>query len=391
MFEPKVLRWAREGRFGPTRRALEAKLGDSNFAIDIHTIEQWEDGIATPTFADVKKLAQLYKRPLAVFFLDSPPDTKTTPPDHRTIGSEDNKDISPEGLLVMRKARRTQEIAAMLQEASGEPSHFKFSKHSITEDPDSLALKVREDLGLSIRKQFKFRKYEEFFEYLREKIEDAGVITLKSGMHDSFPVEDCRAFSFADSLPYLILINNKDYEGSKNFSLAHELAHILVREAGVCNNFRTFDIMGKKIDELEVFCNRFAAALLVPENEFRAHPLLRERANVSSDHLDDEIQKIALDFKISRVVILRRLLAFGLITQVFYNEKVNFWKEDPPPRRGKSGRFSLSTLVKKNGRSFSSLVFESYRNKKISFTSAAEYLGIKRKHMSGFERLLRLS
>jgi hypothetical protein len=71
---------------------------------------------------------------------------------------------------------------------------------------NGLGERLRADM-VSVHDQFKFRKFVDFFEYLRQKIEGTGVLTLKSGSHDSFPIADCRAFSFADQLPYVILVN----------------------------------------------------------------------------------------------------------------------------------------------------------------------------------------
>src|SRR5208283_2102332 len=96
--------------------------------------------------------------------------------------------------------------------------------------------------------QMKFRRYSDFFEHLRMKIEGTGVITLKSGGHNSFPTEDARAFSFTDRQPYVILVNNKDTEGAKTFSLLHEFCHVLVREAGICDNFSTFSGSRGRVD-----------------------------------------------------------------------------------------------------------------------------------------------
>jgi len=232
-FEPLVLKWAREKRFGSRFDILEANWADSWKEATPDLIKEWESGTTQPTFAQVKKLAEIYKRPLAVFLLDSPPDEKRNPPDLRTIGSTDNVSLSPDALLVIRKARRVQEIAANLYDELGESHAFKYSKHALTENASELAERMRDDLSVSIEEQLKAKKYEDFFEYLRAKIEDSGVLVLKSGSHDSFPIEDCRAFSFVDEQPYLILVNNKDWEGAKNFSLAHEFAHILLREAGI--------------------------------------------------------------------------------------------------------------------------------------------------------------
>ena len=50
------------------------------------------------------------------------------------------------------------------------------------------------------------------------RIEETGILVLKSGGHRRLPLEDARALSFTDRQPYAILINNKDSEGAKNFS-----------------------------------------------------------------------------------------------------------------------------------------------------------------------------
>jgi transcriptional regulator with XRE-family HTH domain len=118
-FEPTVLKWARETRFGSKFETLEAHGVDSWTEISPTLIAEWEKGVGQPSFGQVRKLAEIYKRPLAVFFLSTPPEEKRNPPDLRTIGSQDNKALSPEALLVIRKARRTQEIAAVLSEELG--------------------------------------------------------------------------------------------------------------------------------------------------------------------------------------------------------------------------------------------------------------------------------
>ena len=126
----------------------------------------WEKGASQPSFNQVRKAAEIYKRPLAAFFLTTPPDEKRKPPDLRTIHSEDNKTLSPEALLVIRKARRIQEIAAALFDEMGERPTFKYQRHTVEDDPSRLAAQVRTDLGLSIRDQVNAKTYEDFFDYL---------------------------------------------------------------------------------------------------------------------------------------------------------------------------------------------------------------------------------
>ena len=388
-FEPEVLKWARERRFGPKIEELTARWVESWSDLSPTLIAEWENGNGQPTFAQIRKLAEIYKLPPAVFFLDGPPHEKQNPPDLRTLGSQVNKTLSPEALLAIRKARRIQEVAASIAEDLGEKPSFTYKRFSLDANAADLGEQIRAELSVSAHDQFKLRTFEDFFEYLRQKIESTGALTLKSGLHDSFPIADCRAFSFADQLPYVILVNNKDFEGAKNFSLAHEFAHLLLREPGICNNYRSFG-QKKNVNRVEVFCNQFAASFLVPSGQLSAHPLLRGKSTVLLGEIDRVSERLALDFKVSRVVIVRRLLTLGLIPLSLYNEKTKTWGEETTPPRKGGGRFSLGTTLKKNGVAFSSMVVEAYREKKISYAGASDYLGVKTKHLRGLERLINL-
>jgi ribosome-binding protein aMBF1 (putative translation factor) len=67
LVKPALLVWARE-RSGLTVEAAAAKM-----QLDADLLRDWESGSARPTIAQVRKLGDVYKRPLAVFFLPQPP------------------------------------------------------------------------------------------------------------------------------------------------------------------------------------------------------------------------------------------------------------------------------------------------------------------------------
>ena len=98
--------------------------------------------------------------------------------------------------------------------------------------------------------------------------------------------------------------------------------------------------------------------------------------------------QLASDFKVSRVVVLRRLLTFDSISSATYKAKVKAWDDEVLPRRKQGGSFSLQTTLRKNGRAFSSLVIEAYKQNKISYSGVSDFLGLKMKHLSNFEKLL---
>jgi Zn-dependent peptidase ImmA (M78 family) len=387
VFEPSVLRWARE-RAKISVEILADKLSKFWEDISPELITKWEKGIERPDPTHIKKLAEIYKRPTAVFLLAHPPEESTLPPDRRTIGSKESKTFSPETLLIIRKARRVQELADELKEGLNIPRLFKYKKHRISEDPVSLAANIRADLSISINDQARSRTYSEFFEFLRRKIESTGVITLRSGGHNSFPVKDARALSFTDVQPYLILINNKDTEGAKNFSLLHEFGHILLREAGICNNFSSFNVKKGKVNTLEVFCNSFAAHFLVPENLFMEHRILLGKKTILAEDLDLVVRSLARDFKVSRFVILRKLLTSGFIRSGTYEGKAEEWENEKPPKRSGGRSVPSKAAILNNGLSFSSLVIEAYKNHKLSYASVSDYLGTKTKHIPAIEKLL---
>jgi Zn-dependent peptidase ImmA (M78 family) len=387
-FEPSVLVWAREKR-GISIEIVASKLSESFKDISVNLVAAWEKGTDYPHPSHVKKLAEIYKRPTAVFLLPHPPEENPLPPDRRTFWKKTNEPFSPEALLVIRRARRIQELAAELEEELGQSKNFEYPRHDIDEDPALLATKMRKDLDISLTAQIKAKTYAEFFAYIRQRIEGTGVITLKSGGHNSFPSEEARAFSFTDKQPYVILVNNKDTEGAKNFSLLHEFAHILVRDAGICDNFTSFNGKNGTIDPLEVFCNRFAAAFLVPETDFLGHRLLNGRREVFLSELEPIVKTLVTNFKVSRFVILRRLLTFNLITTETYKGKAKEWENEKPPIRKGGRSLPAQAALLTNGISYSSLVFEAYKHEKLSYATASDYLGVKPKHLPAIEKNLR--
>ena len=65
--KPALLRWARETSGLATDEAAN-KIG-----VKPERLAEWEEGTLRPTVAQLRKAANVYKRPLAVFFLGDPP------------------------------------------------------------------------------------------------------------------------------------------------------------------------------------------------------------------------------------------------------------------------------------------------------------------------------
>ncbi|EQD80608.1 DNA-binding protein, partial [mine drainage metagenome] len=81
---PEVLRWARQ--------SIGLSVSDVALRLKrpVEEIEAWEANGPYPSYLQLEKLAyQLYKRPLAVFFLPAPPEEISPVREFRTLSTDD--------------------------------------------------------------------------------------------------------------------------------------------------------------------------------------------------------------------------------------------------------------------------------------------------------------
>src|ERR1700692_754608 len=129
---PKVLLWAR------TNAGLALEEATQKSSVTEEDLSAWEQRSQQPSFADLKKLSDAYKTPLAVFFLSEPPTSDAQPKDYRTFDSKAHKDLSFKTVLMLRKARLAQEIATNLYTSLGVDYKFKLKKYDLNADPIKL-------------------------------------------------------------------------------------------------------------------------------------------------------------------------------------------------------------------------------------------------------------
>jgi len=113
----------------------------------------------------------------------------------------------------------------------------------------------------------------------------------------------------ADDLAPLVFINGADTKSAQMFTLAHELAHIWLGQSAVS------DAQAVRVPEQKVerWCNQVAAELLVPLDR------MQQEYNKAA-HLLEEVSRLARRFKVSTLVILRRIHDAGGLTEE------QFWK-----------------------------------------------------------------
>ncbi len=374
---PTMLRWARTTA-GLSIEEVVAKLARKT--ITAETVAAWENGELAPEYAHLEKLAyDILKRPLAMFFFPKPPPEETPRQAFRTLPDAEIARLSPRIRLLVRRAAAMQ---ANLEElyADGQPSPRQIL-HDINPTlptaASALAATVRKYLGIELAEQFEWKNSTTAFKRWREALQEAGVFVFK----DAFKAEDFSGFCLYHSQYPLIYVNNSRPATNQVFTLFHELCHLLFETGGVDKPDDDYiDELAGRDRQIEVLCNRFAGAFLVPEDDF-------DRRTRSVPVSEQSIAEWAGLYSVSREVILRRLLDKGRTSPEAYQQLVARWRSSVPRSAGGGGNYYLTQGVYL-GEKYLERAFAQYYQHKISVDQLAGFLGVKVSKVPGMEALL---
>jgi Zn-dependent peptidase ImmA (M78 family)/DNA-binding XRE family transcriptional regulator len=379
--EPSILIWARES-LGLSLAEVALKLDK-----DRETIQQWEHGNSFPTLTQLEKLAyNIYKRPLAVFFLPNPPKETTPRQDFRTLPENEITNLSPDLRLIIRKAKHHQLILKQISDNINPVSKPIYREFNLEESNINFkfASNLREYLGITKSLQQNFKNPELAFSYYRNLIEKNGIYVFQ------YPLNDVRGFSLMDKEFPVIVINSGDSPNGKIFSLFHELCHILFNTGGIFRDYYSEELR-QNPNKIEVLCNQFASDILLPVNELLNVVLVvenRERKEWS----ENTLRAIAFNFKVSKEVVLRKLLEAGKTTQTFYIKTRNKWNEKYKQEQETRKKTQLSgptyhiTNMSHLGKNFVTQVLTNYHSGKLTASQVADFLCIKLNRIPDYEK-----
>jgi Zn-dependent peptidase ImmA (M78 family) len=202
-------------------------------------------------------------------------------------------------------------------------------------------------------------------------------------------LSEARGFSISEFPLPSVVVNIKDSPRGRTFSLLHEVAHIVVRQGGLCD---LDDTTPRTSDDLfvERYCNAVAGAALVPARELLGSRLLNNHAS-GVVWTDEELVALSADFGVSREVILRRLLDLDRTSEGFYREmREQFLEEYERARRQQGPGFAppYQVALASAGPAFAGLVLSSYERGTITGSDVSDYLGVRLKHLPRIERQL---
>lgn len=372
--QPSVMRWARESS-GMSISDVAARLKKP-----YELVEAWESGELMPTYIQLETLAyDLFKRPLALFFLPEPPLEKLPKQEFRTLPVADLNRLKRDTHLHIRKAHAYQVSLKEFYENKN-PSEVKIWKSislSSVQSVASQAETVRCLLDINIQQQASWGDDDIALKRWRKAIEDVGIFVFK----DSFEQKEISGFCLSDNNFPVIYLNNSTTKTRQIFSLLHELAHVLFNVNGLSKFDRGY-IGELPLTErrIETFCNSIAAEILIPSDDFNSQ--IKQLPFDTETHEDIAFMVLAKRYGVSREAILRRFLDLNRVTQSFYELKAAEWNGQ---KRALPGGHWFNSQGAYLSDRFMREVFSSHYKNQISVEQASNFLGIKAKNFAGLE------
>ncbi|NOX62935.1 MAG: ImmA/IrrE family metallo-endopeptidase [Chloroflexi bacterium] len=370
---PEMLRWAQ------ARSGLRASELQKAFP----KLTAWEQGTLQPTLKQLEKFARKTKTPIGYFFLETPPEERLPIPDFRTMPGVVGRRPSPDLLEVIYLCQQRQEwYRDYIQGMRERPLDFVGSVE-LNDAVVQVAATIRTRVEFNIEQRRRMASWEEARRRFIESVEATGVLVMVSGVvgsntHRKLDPEEFRGFALVDEWAPLIFINAADSKAAQMFTLAHELAHVWLGQSGV-SDVQITKRPGEP--QVERWCNQVAAEMLVPMS-------VLQNLHRRNRPLDEEMKRLAREFKVSTLVILRRLHDAGAIDgEVFRRtfaselERLKGFKKAAEPGGGDFYR----TLKTRVGRPFAEAVIVSALEGRTLFRDAYQMLGIR--NPKTFERL----
>ncbi len=341
---PGVLRWARE----------RAGLSVADLQGSFPNLADWEAETIRPTMGELERFAKATGAPFGFFFLPEPPEMPLPFADFRRVEHRRPQGVSPELMdTIHLMGRRQAWLREERIEAEAAPLDFVGSAR-LADNPATTGQAMRRVLGLADGWAGLVRTWKEAVGQLRNSMEQLGIMAVINGVvgnstRRKLDVNEFRGFALSDPYAPLIFVNGADAKSAQMFTLAHELAHLWLGDAG--EGLSGFQGLQPDGNDVEKFCDQAAAEFLVPAVELGA-------AWPEVAHGETPFETLAKRFKVSPVVIGRRAMDLGWVEREeffrFYNDYTQ--QEHQSQQAGTGGGDFYNNQNTRVGRLFASQV-----------------------------------
>jgi Zn-dependent peptidase ImmA (M78 family) len=339
----------------------------------------WQRGEARPTLKQLEGFAKATYTPIGYLFLPEPPPELIPIPDFRTIADTLLARPSPGLLETVYLCQQRQEWYRHFARSYGEPALDFVGSVSLGDDVVATAADIRQTLAFDVEERRRMGTWTDALRRFITQADEAGVLVMAtsvvgSNTHRKLEPQEFRGFALADPLAPLVFVNGADTKAAQMFTLAHELAHIWLGQSAISDAQARVE----PDQATERWCNRVAAELLVPMDLLRAE-------YVTGAPLCDELDRLARRFKVSTLVILRRIHDSGGLG------RAEFWAAYDAElarllsfSKGSGGNFYSNVGARVSKRLARALVVSTLEGR-TAFTESFRLLGVKK--MATFKEL----
>lgn len=371
----EIIRWARNYYHMSTSEAALA------IGVDEIRYNNWEDGREFPTYAKLKKISEVFRKPSALFFFPEPPELQPITGDLRTLSEEVVNRFSKNIIIQFERAKAYQ---LSLEELYPNKQSILSDRTLFPDQMEALCDYVRRMLAFPLSSQKARKSTKVVFEIFRDRFYENGIYVFK----ESFKDDTISGLCLNDNKYPIIIINNSMSFARQIFTLFHELYHLISDTSGaeiIRDDY--YDGLNSEQARIEKACDQFANMFLVPPDDFSVE---LEKENLT----EERIEKLAALYSVSREAIMYKLLSLGKIShsdydalkETFYGDAIRNKKKKDGSQKG--GGNYYSTKMSYLGRQYAGDVFSLLFSGKTDSVRASEMLQSKVDHLPRLETVL---
>lgn len=332
----------------------------SELNVSQRDIVDWEEERSQPGLKQLEKLAGLYGRGIDYFLRDTPPPPRKI--EFRGRPGQSLKDLPKQAKIVLARFDELCRTALEVESLLSIKRKVTLPRFDESAHPKVVAESLRRKFGADNKP----------IPNLRERLESEGVRIFELMVPD----DAFSGFSFRHSeYGPCILLNASELKGRRNFTLAHETAHLLYgHESTLCYiPLKLSEVRG----DIEFKTTRFAVELLLPVTGVRED---FRRRGLSTTPTEKELGQMAGKWGVSIQALGYRLENLDLIasghTDTLFELRPKFFRRPRTPK-----------WKRQMGKLFVEETFEAYEKGLISAGKVASGLGITvREAMNEIER-----
>jgi Zn-dependent peptidase ImmA (M78 family) len=361
---PELLVWARE----------RSTRDPDELTARFPKLWEWERGTLAPTLKQLESFARATRTPIGYLLLREPPEEPLPIADYRTIGDEAIRRPSPDLLDTVFLCQQRQDWYAEYARTTGQPP-LPFVGSLSTDTPVGEAARAMAE-ALDFGPAARGGTWANALSVLIDHAEDIRVLVMVNGVvgnntRRKLRPTEFRGFSLVHELAPVVFVNGADTKAAQIFTLAHELAHLWIGVSALS------DADPALVTEIAVerWCNQVAAELLVPLASVRA-------AFQRHQPLTAELERLAARFKVSTLVILRRVFEAQYLSWDEYRRAYEAERErvlailEEHAEGGSGGNF-YNTQPLRASRRFSRAIIESTLEGATLYRDAFQLLGVR--------------